>query len=39
MAYLSCGFGKTYLIWLKLIQQGGKFVDLGENIFHLDLLY
>ena len=32
MAYPSCDVTKTYLMRLKLIQDGGNFVDLGENI-------
>ena len=33
MAYLSCDVTKTLLMRLKLIQDGGQLVDLGENIF------
>ena len=32
MAYPCCDVTKTLLMRLKLIQDGGQFVDLGENI-------
>ena len=32
MTYPFCGVTKTLLMRLKLIQDGGEFDDLGENV-------
>ena len=34
MAYSACDVTKIQVMRLKLIQDGGQFVDLGKNISH-----